>query len=197
MRAKTFTGLNYLRTHIEAIIFCAQEPVTIAGIRKCLFEMLGEEPAEESVREHIESLQEQYKVEKYAFGLVAVAGGYQFLTKPAYEKTVNILLNQTSRRRLSRTALETLAVIAYKQPISKSQVELLRGVGADYAIHKLLEKELITVKGRAKTPGRPVLYGTSDKFMQYFGINSMEDLPLPEDFAPAAPAGIAAADDEE
>jgi segregation and condensation protein B len=162
--------------------------------------MLGEEPQEELVREHIESLRKQYESDNYAFSIASIAGGYQFLTKPAYEKTVNILLNQTSRRRLSRSALETLAIIAYRQPVTKTQVELLRGVGADYAIHKLLEKELITVKGRAKTAGRPVLYGTSDKFMQYFGINGIEDLPLPEDFEPAAQASnhhLAAESDDE
>lgn len=190
LQPKIRLSLNYLRAHVEALIFCAQEPITLIDIAKSLKELLGEELPDKVILEHVSYLMSKYEDDQYAFGISSIAGGYQFLTKPAYEKTINILLNQTSRRRLSRTALETLAIIAYRQPITKTQVELLRGVGADYAIQKLLEKELIAVKGRAKTPGRPVLYGTSDKFMQYFGINSIDDLPLPEDFAPATPASV-------
>ena len=109
-------------------------------------------------------------------------GGYQFLTKPAYQTSIGILLKQQSKKRLSNSALETLAIIAYKQPVTKTQIEQIRGVNCDYTTQKLLEKELIEIRGKADSLGRPILYGTSDKFMEYFGINDLKDLPSPKDF---------------
>jgi segregation and condensation protein B len=86
------------------------------------------------------------------------------------------------KKRLSRSALETLSIIAYKQPVTKSELERIRGVNCDYAIQKLLEKELVAIQGRSDGPGRPLLYGTSDKFMDYFGLKSLDDLPKPKEF---------------
>jgi segregation and condensation protein B len=111
-----------------------------------------------------------------------IAGGYQFLTKGAYHNTVGVYLKQTMKKRLSRSALETLSIIAYKQPVTKSELERIRGVNCDYAIQKLLEKELVAIQGRSDGPGRPLLYGTSDKFMDYFGLKSLDDLPKPKEF---------------
>ena len=107
---------------------------------------------------------------------------FQFLTKGAYHNTVGQLLKIHSKKKLSRAALETLSIIAYKQPITKSDVEKIRGVSCDYTIQKLLEKELLTIIGRSDGPGRPLLYATSEKFMNYFGLKSIKDLPKIKDF---------------
>lgn len=137
-------------------------------------------------REHIltaiSDLQLKYATEDSSFGLEQIAGGYQFLTKPAYQSSISILLKQQSQKRLSTAQLETLSIIAYKQPVTKTEVEQIRGVSCDYSIQKLLEKELVTIRGKAETIGRPILYGTSEKFMEYFGINALTDLPQPKDF---------------
>jgi segregation and condensation protein B len=135
------------------------------------------------VFESIEGINEQLNDTGFAFQIYAIGGGYQFLTKPEYQDTVSVYLKQKSKKKLSASALETLAIIAYKQPITRSAMEQIRGVGCDYAVQKLLEKELIEIKGKADTIGRPVLYGTSQKFMDYFGINHIKDLPQLKDFA--------------
>ena len=132
--------------------------------------------------EGIVSLEKKYEAEEYSFGLVQSGGGFQFLTKPAYQASISILLKQQSKRRLSNSAMETLAIIAYKQPVTKTEIEQIRGVNCDYAVNKLLEKELIEIKGKSDAIGRPMLYGTNLKFMDYFGINSLKDLPTPKDF---------------
>ena len=135
------------------------------------------------VLESIEAINEQLNDAGFAFQIYAIGGGYQFLTKPEYQDTVSVYLKQKSKKKLSASALETLAIIAYKQPITRSALEQIRGVGCDYAVQKLLEKDLIEIKGKADTIGRPVLYGTSQKFMDYFGINHIKDLPQLKDFA--------------
>ena len=132
--------------------------------------------------EGIVTLEKKYQADEYSFGLVQSGGGFQFLTKPAYQASISILLKQQSKRRLSNSAMETLAIIAYKQPVTKTEIEQIRGVNCDYAVNKLLEKELIEIKGKSDSIGRPMLYGTNLKFMDYFGINSLKDLPTPKDF---------------
>ena len=124
----------------------------------------------------------KYDHEDFAFQVCHIGGGYQFLTKPAYQVSISIFLKQQSKKRLSTSALETLSIIAYKQPITKSNIEQIRGVSCDYTIQKLLEKELVEIKGKSDGIGKPLLYGTSSKFMEYFGINSLSDLPTPKDF---------------
>ncbi|MBF9253129.1 SMC-Scp complex subunit ScpB [Pontibacter sp. 172403-2] len=176
--------MNILQSHIQALVFCAQSSVSIEDIQRCLQEALGlEEVLVSDVLEAIEGINEQLLEADFAFQIYAIGGGYQFLTKPEYQDTVSTFLKQKSKKKLSASSLETLAIIAYKQPITRSAVEQIRGVGCDYAIHKLLEKELIEIKGKAETIGRPVLYGTSQKFMDYFGINHIKDLPQLKDFA--------------
>ena len=130
----------------------------------------------------LESIQDRYSSKKASFELCNIAGGYQFLTKPEYQASVNILLKQKSKKRLSTSALETLAIIAYKQPVTKTEIEAIRGVNAEYSVHKLLDKELIEIRGKATAIGKPLLYGTSLKFMEYFGINSLNELPSPKEF---------------
>jgi segregation and condensation protein B len=154
-------------------------------IQTCLNEMLQTAIPLADIMASLMQLSEKYTSENYAFQIYQIAGGYQFLTKPAYQASVGILLKQKSKKRLSTAALETLAVIAYKQPVTKTEIEQIRGVSCDYALQKLLEKELIIIKGKSETVGRPILYGTNQKFMEYFGINSLRDLPQPKDFATA------------
>jgi len=174
--------LDFLLKHIEALIFCAETPISITDICQCLEEMFDTQVAQADVEAAIQSLIEQYQEDKYSFYIVEISDGYQFLTKPAYQASISILLKHQSKKRLSTAALETLSIIAYKQPITKAGVEQIRGVGCDYAIQKLLEKSLVEIKGKDDTVGRPLLYGTSEKFMEYFGIKNLKELPTPKDF---------------
>ena len=174
--------MDTLQTHIQALIFCAQAPVAIEDLQKCLSEVLQYEVSISDVLESIQEINERFAANDFAFQIYAIGGGYQFLTKPDYQDAIGLFLKQKSKRKLSASTLETLAIIAYKQPISKSGVEQIRGVSCDYAIQKLLEKELIQIKGKADTIGRPIIYGTTQKFMDYFGINHLKDLPQLKDF---------------
>ncbi|MEM9983047.1 MAG: SMC-Scp complex subunit ScpB [Bacteroidota bacterium] len=176
--------MDFLQNHVEALIFCSPTPIALTEIQQCLMEMFEAAIPEETIAQAIDSLIEKFEADIYSFQIHHIGGGYQFLTKPAYQASISILLKQKSKKRLSTSAIETLAIVAYKQPITKTEVEKIRGVNCDYAIQKLLEKELVTIKGKAEAIGRPLLYGTSDKFMDYFGINSLKDLPQPKDIAP-------------
>ena len=180
---KQHTPLNFLQNHVEALIFCSPQPVRVAEIQQCLSEMFGAEVPHGDIENAITTLTLKYEPDEHTFGIQAIAGGYQFLTKPAYQASIGILLKQTAKKRLSTAALETVAIIAYKQPITRAELEQIRGVNCDYAVQKLLDKELVEITGKAETVGRPLLYGTSRKFMEYFGIQSLKDLPQPKDFA--------------
>jgi segregation and condensation protein B len=175
--------MDYLTHHIEALVFCAPKPITENEIQDCLKEMFEADVPVKDIRERLKFLYEKYENDEFSFGLIQTGGGFQFLTKPAYQASISILLKQQSKKRLSNSALETLAIIAYKQPVTKTEIEQIRGVNCDYAIQKLLEKELIDLQGKSENVGRPILYGTSQKFMDYFGINSLKELPTPKDFA--------------
>lgn len=175
----------FLVNHIEAMIFCAPSPVRPEELRQCLREMFDTDISAEEVEAALKALQQRYNSDQTAIQLVKVAGGYQMLTKPAYRQSVGLLLKNTSKKRLSQAALETLAIIAYKQPVTKAQIEQIRGVACDYALQKLLEKELIEIRGKSDAPGRPLLYGTSLAFMQYFNLNDLKDLPQPKDLPQA------------
>tara|TARA_R110002012_G_scaffold322093_1_gene555240 strand:+ start:19531 stop:20091 length:561 start_codon:yes stop_codon:yes gene_type:complete len=175
--------LDFLHRHIEALIFCAPTPLPKVEIIKCLSEMFEAEIPVDHVDQAIDELSEKYQAEDFSFQLEHTGGGYQFLTKPAYQTSIGILLRQQSQKRLSTAQLETLSIIAYKQPVTKGDIEQIRGVNSDYSVQKLLEKELVDIKGKSEGLGRPLLYGTSTKFMEYFGINSLSDLPQPKDFS--------------
>lgn len=164
-------------------MFCSPEAISEKEIKECLDEMFETDIPKEDIQTCISDLLRKYDDERYPFSVVHLGGGFQFLTKPAYQASISILLKQKSKKRLSASALETLAIIAYRQPVTKSQLEQIRGVNCDYAVQKLLEKELIEIKGKSDAAGKPVLYGTSEKFMDYFGINSLSDLPQLKDIA--------------
>lgn len=173
--------LQTLVNHIEAIIFCSPAPVTVEQMYQCLKEVLHDEICQEDIHRALEVLNKRYNHQGSAIELVHVADGYQFFTKPEYYPSVAALLRITSAKSLSQAALETLAIIAYRQPVTKAQIEQIRGVNCDYALQKLLEKELIEIVGRAQAPGKPLLYATSRAFMEYFLLNSVKDLPQPKD----------------
>jgi segregation and condensation protein B len=174
--------VDFLQNHIEALVFCSPSPTKVTDLQACLSEMFNAEVPEQDIVDALTRLEQKYQADEYAFQLNRGGGGYQFLTKPAYQTSIGIMLKQQSKKRLSTSAMETLSIIAYKQPISKTEVENIRGVNCDYAIQKLLDKGLIEIRGKAETIGRPMLYGTSAKFMEYFGINDINELPTPKDF---------------
>ena len=145
--------------------------------------MFDSEVVLDHIEEAIYELRKKYNQDDFSFALEHLGGGYQFLTKPAYQASISILLRQQSQKRLSTAQLETLSIVAYKQPITKGEIEQIRGVNSDYSVQKLLEKELVEIKGKSEGVGKPLIYGTSERFMEYFGINSIQDLPQPKDFS--------------
>lgn len=174
--------MTNLPQHIEALIFAAPQPIPLQEIQSVLTDSVGMEFSEETLLHAIHDLKRRYDHAQHSFEVVEIAGGYQFMTKGAYHQTIGTHLRQQSTKKLSRSALETLSIIAYKQPVTKSDLEKIRGVSCDYALQKLLEKELVTITGRADSVGKPLLYGVTDKFMDYFGIRSLNDLPQPREF---------------
>lgn len=145
--------------------------------------MFDADVPEKDIKDAVESIEEQYSDESYSFEIVHAGNGYQFMTKPAYQASIGILLKQQSRKRLSNSQLETLSIMAYKQPVTKSEVEQIRGVNCDYSIQKLLDKGLVEIKGKSEGIGRPLIYGTTEFFMEYFGINDIAELPTIKDIA--------------
>ena len=174
--------MEKLIQQIEALIFTTEHPVTVNEIKTCLDATFETDFSLEDINNSISELTLRYKEGNFAFEILEVAEGLQFMTKPEYHNVVGTYLKQTTKKRLSQAALETLSIIAYKQPISKSELESIRGVSCDYSIQKLLEKELVEIAGRSDAPGRPLLYKTSGKFMDYFGLKSLRDLPKTKDF---------------
>ena len=170
-----------LITHIEALIFASEKPLTAIEITELVnsaFGFMDDKVVIDQVETSIEGVKEKYNSEFFPFELRESGGGWQFLTKREYHQTIAQLNGDKFLKRLSTAALETLAIIAYKQPITKSEIEAIRGVNCDYSIQKLLEKELIIISGRNETMvGKPLIYSTSRHFMDYFGINSSEELP--------------------
>ena len=175
--------MDYLSRHIEGLIFCSSTPITIEEIKNCLEEMFEADIPEADIGEAIAELTDKYQDDAFSFEVTQAGNGFQFMTKPAYQESIAILLKHKSKKRLSKSALETLAIVAYKQPVTKSHLEQIRGVNCDYAIKKLLDKELVEIRGKSDSIGRPLLYGTSPKFLEYFGINDIKELPTPKDFS--------------
>ena len=173
--------VSNLILHTEALIFASEKPLTALEILELVnnaFGFMEDKIVLEQIETSIEGIIEKYSTDFYPFELRESGGGWQFLTKRDYHKTIAQLNGDKFLKRLSNAALETLAIIAYRQPISKSFIESIRGVNCDYSIQKLLEKELIIITGRnEQLPGKPLVYCTSKSFMDYFGINSPNELP--------------------
>lgn len=163
---------------IEALIFASEKSISAEEIQQVLAELSEEEQISiAAINALIEQIRQKYLDLNLAIELVQLNGGYQFLTRKEFYPVINQLQIQRSRKKLSQAALETLSIIAYKQPVTKLEIEQIRGVNCDYTVQKLLEKELISIAGKSETVGKPLLYATSGLFMDYFGINSTKDLP--------------------
>lgn len=173
--------ISQIIPHIEALIFASEKPLTSLELVDLVNNALGfieDRATLEQIEAAIEGIREKYATEFYPFELRQSGGGWQFLTKAEYHKTIAQLNGDKFIKRLSAAAMETLAIIAYKQPITKGEVESIRGVNCDYVVQKLLEKELVVITGRnEEMPGKPLVYSTSKSFMDYFGINTADDLP--------------------
>jgi segregation and condensation protein B len=174
--------LELLTQHIESLIFASEQAISVEEIYHCLEQSFETEMAMDEIRNSVNNLLNKYSESSFGIEIVEINGGYQFMTKGAYHHSIAILLKQANKKRLTVTAMETLAIIAYKQPVSKVDLEKIRGVNCDYSVQKLLEKELISIAGRSDGPGKPILYATSDKFMDYFGLKSLSDLPKLKEF---------------
>jgi segregation and condensation protein B len=163
------------------LIFASDKPLTNLDLVELVnnaFGFMEDKVTLDQVESAVEGIREKYNSEFYPFEVKMSGGGWQFLTKKDFHKTVAQLNGDKFLKRLSAASLETLAIIAYKQPVTKGEIEAIRGVSSDYAVQKLLEKDLIIISGRnEKLPGHPLVYSTSKTFMDYFGINSAEDLP--------------------
>lgn len=173
--------ITNLIPHIEALIFASEKPLSTLEITELVnnaLSFMDDKISLDQVEAALEGITEKYSADFYAFEVKQSGGGWQFLTRPDYHKTVAQLNGDKFLKKLSSASMETLAIIAYKQPVTKGEIEAIRGVSSDYAVHKLLEKELIIISGRnEQAPGQPLLYSTSKNFMDYFGINTPEDLP--------------------
>jgi segregation and condensation protein B len=163
--------------YIEALIFSSEQSLRVEEIAYCLQASLEIDVTLEQINECISSIQKKYNDPGLAIELVKMNNGYQFFTKKAFHPVISLLQAQRAKKKLSQAAMETLAIIAYKQPATKTDIEQIRGVNCDYSIQRLLEKELISIIGKSETVGKPILYGTSNLFMDYFGIDNMQDLP--------------------
>lgn len=168
---------------IEALIFSSDDPLPEIEIIKAVKGIDGEDIQinNDDIITAVESINHDYEENNLSFRIIRVANGFLYATKPEFSKYVGFLSSEKSKRRLSQAALETLAIIAYKQPITKPEIEKIRGVNSDYILASLLEKNLTAITGRAETIGRPLLYSTTDEFLRYFGLNKISDLPKPRE----------------
>jgi segregation and condensation protein B len=164
---------------LESLLFSTHHP--LASTR--LIELL-DASGTKALRKAIKALNAQYEQSGRCFRIEQVAGGYQLLTLPEYGEFLNKLHQREADAKLTKAALETLAIIAYKQPVLRADVESIRGVACGETIRSLMEKHLVKIAGRAEEPGRPILYGTTKRFLELFGLNNLNDLPKAEELKP-------------
>ena len=168
---------------IEALIFSSDEPIPSQDIIKAIKEIDGEDIqiSADEIEKCVDELNLRYDEQNLSVKILKIANGYSFGTRAEFAKYIGFLSSEKSKRKLSPAALETLAIIAYKQPVTKPELEKIRGVNSDYVLNTLLEKNLITISGRSETIGRPLLYGTTIEFLKYFGLAKLSDLPKPRE----------------
>jgi len=164
---------------LEALLFSTHHPLTTQRLAD-----LMELPKQSPLRKAIKALNSAYEESRRSFRIEQVAGGYQMLTLPEHGETLKKLHQKEIDTKLSKSAVETLAIIAYKQPILRADVEAIRGVMCGETIRSLMEKHLVRIGGRAELPGRPILYGTTKRFLELFGLNTLKDLPQAEELQP-------------
>lgn len=171
-------GPSLLDKAIEALVFAADEPITRAVIASIYTEVCGHElPSPDDIDESVERINDYYEAADRAFRIREWAGGLRMASVPEMAPYIQILKSQDQRKRITRSLMETVAILAYRQPVAKSEIESVRGVNCDYAIRRLMEHGLIDVVGRAESIGRALLYGTTDRFLELFGLNAVSDLP--------------------
>ncbi len=169
---------------VEAILFASDSPLGISKIT------LAAELPTKNVKQAIDDLNDRYQQQGSAFRIEQIAGGYQMLTQPEYNEVLRRLLTARKDTRLSQAAMETLAIIAYRQPILRADIEAIRGVATGEVLRTLLEKQLVKIVGRAEVIGRPMLYGTTKKFLEVFGLGQLDDLPRVEELRSGADAKL-------
>ena len=174
--------MENLLLYIESLIFATEKAISFKDIMTSLNAYFQTKIDKKEVESSLQKLREKYSNDNYSFEVIEIAGGYQFMTKGAYYPVIGEHLKIESRKKLSKAALETLAIISYKQPATKSSIESIRGVNCDYSIQKLLDKELVEISGREDGPGRPLLYVTTEKFMNHFGLKDLNELPKLKEF---------------
>lgn len=184
MEHEATTGMDRPRKadplrELEAMVFCADRPAPPAKLAEALGALLGAEVPPERIAELIDKLNAGYAKGGHAFRIEQVGGGYRVMTLPEHAEAVAGFQRLRASTRLSRAALETLAIIAYRQPITRADLEGIRGVGCGEILRTLLDRNLVTIKGRAEELGRPMLYGTTSKFLDVFGLASLKSLPKP------------------
>jgi segregation and condensation protein B len=167
-----------LKEIIEALIFISLEPLSLEKIK----EVLADHPAAE-IDQALQDLLAGYAAGERGIQIVQSGGGYVFSTRPDFDPWVRHLLKIDKRSKLSAASLETLSIVAYHQPITLSEVSALRGVDSSYTVKTLLQKKLVKITGRKKSPGNPLIYRTTERFLAYFGLNSLEELPTEEEIA--------------
>jgi len=174
---------NIYQSIVEALIFSSDDVLSGSEIIKAVKGIDGDDTpiTVEEIDNCINELNNKYEHSNLSFRILRIANGYLFATTKEYSKYVGYLSSEKSKRRLSQAALETLSIIAYKQPITKPEIESIRGVNSDYILNTLLEKNLIAISGRGESVGRPLLYATTPEFLKYFGLNKLNDLPKPRE----------------
>ncbi len=171
------TQMEYIKGAIEAILFVSDKPVTVEQFKQVI-----EEVSPSEIEKIVGLLKDDYAQKVGGITIADIAGGYQMLSNPGYASYIRAFYKTRSKEKLSRPSLETLAIIAYKQPVSRADIEIIRGVNSDGVMAHLLSKALVKIVGRKEVPGRPFLYGTTKEFLEYFGLKSLEDLPKLEEF---------------
>jgi len=161
---------------VEALLFASDHPLSF----NALMSLTGDIDASR-LQAVIAALRRRYDLNGHSFQIIEIAGGYQMCTRPRYARWIKELYRNRTAVRLSKPSLETLAIIAYRQPIIRTDIEAIRGVNIEGVLKTLLQRNLITIRGRKKAPGRPLLYGTTDEFLRYFGLNKISDLPTREE----------------
>ena len=187
--------LQHIKGVVESLLFVNERPVTMDQMKKVL-ETVGTADIKKAIKE----LQDEQDDRRSGIMIIEIAGGYQMLSNPVYASYLRIFYKTKHKEKLSKPALESMAIIAYKQPVTRSDIELIRGVNSDGIVAHLLNKELIKAIGRKDVPGRPYVYGTTKQFLEYFGLKSVDDLPILEEFPtlqPAAESDIIPIDEEE
>ncbi len=172
---------NNLKSAVEALIFASEKPITAEQIRKVLGDL--DSP---TVNKIIGELKAEYEAQNRGIRVVEIAGGFQMITNSNFSPFLKKLFKHRFSEKLSKPALESLAIIAYKQPLTKAEIESLRNVNVDGVIKSLVDKNLIRICGRKKVPGRPFVFGTTREFLEHFGLKSLADLPKMEDFTAMA-----------